>query len=227
MLKEDEKFLIVIPARGQSKEIPRKNLRLLRGKPLMAYSIENALSLNVPKDVVVSSDDDEILSVAHDMGAAGYKQPEELSHGNITLDKVVYHYYQFTKNLGRKYRGIITMQLTSPLLSKNSIEKGIERYLNTNCSVTVLSVVDNKCLEWGVDESGKAYPLYKSRVNRQWLPKKYRETGGFVICSPSQLDCETRFGKNVELIELEGKEAIDIDGFDDWFLCEYYFSKGE
>lgn len=82
--------LAIIPARGGSKGIPRKNVRLMHGKPLIYYSIQNALSCSYIDDVVVSSDDEEILSIAAMYGAKAMNRDSALAQDAVTLDPVIY-----------------------------------------------------------------------------------------------------------------------------------------
>ena len=87
------KTLIVIPARGGSKRIPRKNVRIMCGKPLIVYSIENAKSLrqDFDVDVCVSTDDEELLSIVMKRGVDVIRRPIELATDKVTLDPVIYH----------------------------------------------------------------------------------------------------------------------------------------
>ena len=110
-------ILVVIPARGGSKGIPRKNLRLLGGKPLLYYPINNALKSKYNLDVFVSSEDDEILNAAQKCGAKTHKRDLNISDDKTTLDPVIYDCYIQAKSFEKKeYDLIITMQPTSPLL---------------------------------------------------------------------------------------------------------------
>ncbi|MFL2098051.1 cytidylyltransferase domain-containing protein [Marinilactibacillus psychrotolerans] len=85
------KALVIIPARGGSKGIPRKNVRLMIGKPLISYSIENAINSLYDLDVVVSTDDDEIRRISSSCGAQVIMRPENLATDIVTLDPVIFH----------------------------------------------------------------------------------------------------------------------------------------
>ena len=88
---KDKKVLVVIPARGGSKGIPRKNIRLMAGKPLISYAIQNAVRSRYSPDVVVSTDDDEIAWVSKKFGAEVIMRPDNLASDQVTLDPVVFH----------------------------------------------------------------------------------------------------------------------------------------
>ncbi|WP_022851581.1 cytidylyltransferase domain-containing protein [Limisalsivibrio acetivorans] len=214
--------LIVIPARGGSKGIPRKNLRSLCGKPLLYYSINTALGCCREADVVVDSDDEEILMMASKLGAEVNRRPERLSGDAVTLDPVIYNaYVEMKERTGRDYDIIVTMQPTSPLLKASSLEMGIRMLKESPDLETVLSVTEERKLSWR-KEGDKFLPNYEKRVNRQQLPSEFKETGGFFITKSSVITEKSRIGKNVSVVPLEGKEAIDIDTYEDWALCEYY-----
>ena len=87
------KILVVIPARGGSKGIPRKNIRVLGGKPLLFYSINSALNSNYDLDVFVSSEDDEIINIAKKFGAKTHKREVNISDYETTIDPVIYDSY--------------------------------------------------------------------------------------------------------------------------------------
>jgi CMP-N-acetylneuraminic acid synthetase/spore coat polysaccharide biosynthesis predicted glycosyltransferase SpsG len=216
--------LVVIPARGGSKGIPRKNLRALAGKPLLYYSIHNALQLEGDVDVYVSSEDEEILFFAKKFGAKAYKRDLNNAKDNTTLDPVIYEaYYEISKLENKEYDLIVTMQPTSPLLKVESIQKAIQVLIDNTKIDTVISCVNDTHLAW-TKKNEEYIPLYKERLNRQYLKPSYKETGGFLITRNSIITENARIGKTVELVELSEEQAIDIDTYADWNLCEYYIS---
>ncbi len=221
----NKNVLVVIPARGGSKGIPRKNLRLLFGKPLIYYSIKNALNSKFNPTVIVTTDDDEIGLIAQKVGSIVHKRSSELSGDTTTLDPVVFDAFQFAKNLTNKnFDVIVTLQPTSPLLSSEYLDLGIEKML-TNLDIdTIISVKNDTHLSWSVKD-GKYFPNYTNRVNRQYLKPVFTETGGFLITRSNLISANNRIGKNVDLIVLENGQEIDIDTFNDWNLCEYLLKK--
>jgi len=217
--------LVVIPARGGSKGIPRKNLRSLGGKPLIAYSISTAKQSAYVSDVVVSSDDDEILTVASKYGAATHLRSPDIADDLTTLDPVIYSAYEWARTaFGKDYSLIITMQPTSPLLSVESLDAAIQKLLENEQVDTVISARDDTHLAWR-KQDGKFVPDYAKRVNRQELPARYRETGGLVATRSSVITPESRIGPKVDLLVLNQREAIDIDTYEDWSLCEYHLRR--
>ena len=218
-------ILVVIPARGGSKGIPRKNLRLLGGKPLLYYSIINALNSNYTLDVFVSSEDDEILNTAHKFGAKTHKRNQNIASDKTTLDPVIYDCYIHAKSCEReKYDLIITMQPTSPLLKTKSLDSAIKKMINNIDIDTIIAAKDATHLSWR-KENQIYIPNYTQRVNRQYLPSEFTETGGFLITRSSVISKNNRIGENVDLVVLEGGEEIDIDTYEDWNLCEYFLRR--
>lgn len=215
------RILVVIPARGKSKGIPKKNIRLMNGLPLIAYSIKIALSLKekYDADIVVDTEDSEIAEIAAQYDAEIVMRPNELAGDDVTLDPVIYH--ALTNCEERKqleYDIVITMQATSPTLKENTLKKAIEEFI-LGQSDTMISSINDSFLSWQY-EDGKLVPGYKERVNRQQLPACYRETGGFLISRRSCVTEKGRIGDNITVFELENEEAIDIDTAYDWKLCE-------
>lgn len=219
------KILVVIPARGGSKGIPRKNLRLLAGKPLIYYSINTALDSKFDPDVYVSSEDDEILNTALQFGAKTHKRDVSIADDKSTLDPVIYSCYKYACTLEEKeYDYIITMQPTSPLLKTASLDSAIEKAINNKEIETVVSAKDSTHLSWK-KENNKFIPNYEKRVNRQYLTPTFTETGGFFISRNDVITEKNRIGENVELYVLSNGEEADIDTYEDWNICEYHIKK--
>ncbi len=219
------KILVIIPARGGSKGIPRKNLRSLAGKPLIYYAIKNALSItHGVTDVYVSSEDDEILTIASKFSAKTIKRDEINAGDKVTLDPVIYHAYLKIRKIENKdYDLVITLQPTSPLLKSQSLNDAIAKLLNEDIDTLISGIYDTH-LTW-LKEGQKFSPNYKKRVNRQELPQLYKETGGFVISRANFIKETTRFGNNIQIYPLGKSEAIDIDDFEDWNICDYYLKR--
>jgi CMP-N-acetylneuraminic acid synthetase len=214
-------ILLVIPARGGSKGIPRKNLRLLAGKPLLFYSISNALECKYKPDIYVSSEDDEILSVARKYKVKTHKRNKNISDDETTLDPVIYDCYMHAMKVENKnYDLIITIQPTSPLLNSDSLDNALQKIIDNTKIDTIIAAKDATHLSWR--KNGDKYlPNYNERLNRQYLTPEFTETGAFLITRSSIISQNNRIGNNVDLALLENGEEIDIDTYADWNLCEY------
>lgn len=218
------KILVVIPARGGSKGIPKKNIRLMNGKPLISYVIKTALSSSYDSDVYVSTDSDEIADIAANFGAKILKRDEKLSSDAITLDPVVYDaLLKAEKENNCVYDLIITMQPTSPLTTVETLDRAIKRFIEAKVN-TLVSVVNKPHLSW-TEHQGEIVPAYKKRLNRQQLPKSFLETGAFVITDRKSITEQTRFGAKIGVFEVPEKEAVDIDDTSDWIVAESLLKK--
>ena len=214
-----QKILVIIPARGGSKGIPRKNLRSLCGKPLIAYSIEAALKSKFNIRIIVSTEDQEIALFSKRFGANVITRPPKLATDEVPLDPVIVHACnESEKKFTEKYNIIITIQPTSPLITSLDIDRIIEKFKKYSPD-TVLTAVEDCHLRWAV-RSGKPIPLYSERVNRQFLPMEYKETGAVIACSQKQLKTGKRIGKNVILHIINFQKSIDIDSYHDFWLCQ-------
>ena len=222
----NNKILVVIPARGGSKGIPRKNIRLLDHKPLISYSIDIAKSSAYVDDVVVSTDDSEIALLSEKFGASVIRRSPELAGDDVPLDPVVYEaMVQKEKLTFDEYDIVITIQPTSPLLKTSTLDAAIEKFEDFAID-TVLSVVDDRRLSWGYDEANERYfPNYIERKNRQYLPKDFRETGAILATRRQFVHENSRLGTNLDLIEVSRQESVDIDNYEDWWIAEKYLQK--
>lgn len=219
------KILVVIPVRGMSKGIPRKNIRLMHGVPLMVYGIRTALSLKqrYDVDVVVDTEDTEIAEIAVQYGAETVMRPEELAGDDVTLDPVIYHALcECEKRYEIRYGIVITMQATSPTLKENTLQQAVEEFMHCHAD-TMISAVNDPHLSWKYQE-GRLVQGYEQRLNRQQLPAHFRETGGFLITKRSCVTGTGRIGQSITVYELPESEAVDIDTDFDWKLCESILS---
>jgi len=216
-------ILAVIPARGGSKGIPRKNIRTLAGKPLIAYAVTTALASKNISKVIVSTDSQEIAEVASEFGAEIVLRDEALSSDMVTLDPVIYHALGEAEKAGDHFDAVVTMQPTSPALTTATLDAAIE-YFQSGGYDTVISVVNRPHLCWG-KKGGEVYPLYKKRLNRQELPPQYFETGGFVIARHDVVQPDSRIGARVSVFEVPERESVDIDDENDWLLVEHAFQR--
>jgi CMP-N-acetylneuraminic acid synthetase/spore coat polysaccharide biosynthesis predicted glycosyltransferase SpsG len=218
-------ILAIIPARGGSKGIPRKNLRKMLDKPLIYYAINTAMSSKYITNVYVSSDDEEILDTAVKFGAKTHNRDKSIADDQSTLDPVIYNCCNHSQKYdNKKYDYIVTLQPTSPLLSSKSLDSAIEFILNNQYIDTIISAKNETHLSWR-KESGIFIPNYTKRLNRQYLTPIFVETGGFLITKTEFVTKLNRIGNNVDLYELKNEESIDIDTYEDWSLCEYYLKR--
>jgi len=221
----DQKVLVVIPARGGSKSIPRKNLRPLLGIPLIDYSISTAAGSRYKPLIYVSTDDPEIANRAKHLKCNVLIRPPFLSNDETTLDPVIWAALAEIKAREQcSFDVVVTLQPTSPLLTVKSLDEAIESILVDDTIDTVISAKEFRHLTWR-STNQQLVPNYESRENRQFLSPIYCETGGFLITRERFLSTNNRIGRNVKLHILKESEAVDIDSPHDWSLCEFYLKR--
>lgn len=203
------KILAIIPARAGSKGIPNKNIRIIAGHPLIYYAIKNAKESKCVTDIIVSTDSPEIKIIAEQMGVNCHWRDGSLCGDSITLDSVVYD--AIPKDAQWDY--IVTLQPTSPTLNVKTLDKAIN-YSIENDFDTVISVINKPHLSWSFVD-GQYVPNYTERLNRQYLPPNYNETGAFVISKAKIVTKSTRIGSKVGVFEVSENESVDIDSFAD------------
>ena len=216
-------FLAIIPARGGSKRLPRKNVLDLCGKPLIAYTIEAALKSKYIDKVIVSSDDEEILNISSNFGADIIKRPIDLANDTATTFDTIKH----TIDNFEKYDYIVLLQPTSPLRNEKHIDEAIE-LLEKKKADAIVSVceMDHSPL-WSntLPKDGNMSNFLKDEIlnkRSQDLEKYYRLNGAIYICKTSKLLEEKSFilKKKIFAYIMDRKNSIDIDEKVDFDMAE-------
>ena len=216
-------FLAIIPARGGSKRLPRKNILDLCGKPLISWSIEAALKSKYISKVVVSSDDEEILNISSNFGADIIKRSYELANDTATTFDAIKH----TINNLEKYDYIVLLQPTSPLRNEKHIDEAIE-LLEEKQADAIVSVceMDHSPL-WSntLPKDGNMNNFLRDEVlnkRSQDLEKYYRVNGAVYICKTDKLlENKSFFLKdNIFGYIMDRKSSIDIDEEIDFLFAE-------
>jgi CMP-N,N'-diacetyllegionaminic acid synthase len=221
----DKKVVAIIIARGGSKSIPRKNVLLFKGKPLIAWPIDLAKSVAAIDRVVVSTDDEEIMAIAKQYGAeAPFKRPAELADDQTPTLPVLQHCVKYLEEKENYRADIIALFYpTSPLLKKNRVEEALELFNNPNCQ-SALSVIKDWGRFWKLnEESGQYEILYPlNRVNRQYYKPLYRENGA-IYFSRYEVLMEKKLlvdKKDVGFVIMDEDENVDIDNPSDLKAAE-------
>ena len=220
------KILAIIPARGGSKEIPGKNIKELNGKPLMAYTIEEALKCPEIDRVVVSTDSKEIAQVAEKSGAeVPFMRPAQLAADTSkTIDAV----WDALDRLEEDYEYVVLLQPTSPLRLAEDITGAIQKAVETGKDVVSVSKVqDPPVLMRQMDENGELTPLLTegSTVRRQDMKPWYRVNGSVYVNKVERLTKTTSFNDNPAGYEIPRERSLDIDEPEDFELASYYLGK--
>ncbi len=204
------KIVAIIPARGGSKGIPRKNVKLLAGRPLISYPIEAAKNCSLIDRVVVTTDDGEIASVAKEAGAEIIRRPAGLAGDGVPTLPVLIHAVAELEKSGYVPDIIVLLYATAPLVKAEHITKGLEKMAGADSVISVCEDTRNYKL-W--KKYGSNYkPMFKARVNRQRAEKVFRENGAFYIMTYDTLMKKKSIaGKKTRLVFMSPEESIDID----------------
>ena len=228
---KDKKILAIIPARGGSKGVPKKNIIEIGGKPLIAYSIHCGLDSKYIDKVFVSTDDREIARVAKSFGGeVPFLRPEELAQdGSKTIDSLVYTVNKL-KELGETYDYLVLLQPTVPLRKTFHVDEAIEKLLESDFHdlVSVSEVHDHPILMRKIKDNGELENLLPlpSSVRRQDFPSVYRVDGAIYIMKLDEnfnLNTSPNDGKLSYI--MEKKYTTDIDTYLDIKIVEYYLEE--
>jgi len=209
------KTLGIIPARGGSKGIPKKNIKLLNGKPLIAYTLEAALSSTIDR-VVVSTDCQEIAQVAKQFGVEVIIRPSELAKDSTSTLPVLQH---IVNNMNETFDAVVTLQPTSPLRAAKHINEAIERFKNDDMADSLVSVIEvphNYMPEKLMDIKGKYLVGNSEPKRRQEVKKMYARNGAAIYITKSSRLGEYIFGGNILPYFMSKINSIDVDDLEDW-----------
>ena len=223
-------FLAIIPARGGSKRLPRKNILDLCGKPLISWSIEAALKSKYISKVVVSSDDEEILNISSNFGADIIKRPYELANDTATTFDTVKHTIDNFEN----YDYIVLLQPTSPLRNEKHIDEAIEllEEKQADAIVSVCEMEHSPLWSNTLPQNGSMKNFLRKEIlnkRSQDLEKYYRLNGAIYICKTDKLLENKGFflKENIFSYIMDRKNSIDIDEEIDFFMAKEYIKYNE
>ena len=217
------KTIAVIPARGGSKGIPRKNVRLLAGKPLVAHAIECCLETKTVNRVVVSTDDAEIEAVAERYGAEVVRRPQEISGDAVPSEAAVLHALQMLTDEHLIPDIVLLVQCTSPLTLPEDVDGTVNALLAENAD-SALAVTPFHGFLWRPDQQAGAVGINHDRsvrLRRQELPPQYLETGAvYAMRTKGFLKAQHRFFGKVALYIMPKERCLEIDEPHDLVLAE-------
>lgn len=218
--------LVIIPARGGSKGIPHKNIKILGEKPLICHSIDIARKLVPECNICVTTDDHEIIKVVENYGLqVPFVRPDYLATDTMGTYDVLLHALKFYEDRGKRYDNIILLQCTSPFRRAEDVEGALKLYTpEIDMVVSVKETSANpyyNCFEEGPDgflSISKGNGCYH---RRQDAPKAWEYTGAIYIINPSSLKEKpmSSFTKVVKYV-MDDIHSIDLDTMFDWKLAE-------
>jgi len=226
--------LTIIPARGGSKRIPRKNIKQFLGKPIIAYSIEAALKSTAFDEVMVSTDDDEIAGIARDYGASvPFLRSPEISTDMAMTVPVVLEVLDEYKKIGKEFTHICCLYPCAPFVTPERLKEGMELLTKSNAGSVLPIVKFSYPPQRGlVIRDGIAQMLQPENYNvrSQDLEPLYHDAGQFYCTAVSTLREEEKLlCKNTLPLILTAHEVQDIDHESDWVEAEikYQILKGD
>ncbi|MFW3407093.1 pseudaminic acid cytidylyltransferase [Aliarcobacter butzleri] len=222
------KCVAIIPARGGSKRIPKKNIKLFHGKPLIAYSIEVAIKSKLFDKVVVSTDDEEIAKIAKEFGAeVPFLRPKELSDDFTGTGAVINHAINFLKEQGEEIDFVCTIYATAPLLQEKYLIKAYERLKNSNAknafSCTSMPFPIQRTFKITSNERCEMFWPENFMKRSQDLEEAFQDAGQFYWTNLNIKSDEITFGKDSIPIILPRYLVQDIDTLEDWQRAEFMY----
>jgi len=225
-----KKILALIPARGGSKGVLRKNVRLLAGKPLIAWTIEQVKQSTVVDRIITSTDDDEIASVARKYGSeAPFKRPLELAHDTAKSIDVIQHTLKWLQDNGGLFDILVLLQPTSPLREVADIDLAVELLFKKNAAaiVSVCKAEHCSCLTNRLSEQGSMKDFIGSEYEgNQQLSDLYRLNGAiYVVYVDFMRQHRTFFGDKTFAYIMPPERSVDIDTETDFEFAEFLLKK--
>ena len=219
--------LIIIPARGGSKGIPRKNIKSLNGRPLIYYAIDTARAITTDDNICVSTDDVEIKSVVETYGLeVPFLRPKELSTDTAGTYEVLLHALDYYEKQGKHYDKVLLLQTTSPFRTVDHVKEALELYDKSEADM-VVSV--KECAAnpyYNIFEEDKDGWLHVCKgdgsiFRRQDAPKVYEYNGAIYIMNTEELK-RTHMHKLQHRIKyvMDEKSSFDLDTMADWHMAE-------
>lgn len=221
------KSLAIIPARGGSKRIPKKNIKDFLGKPIIAYAIETALASGLFDEVMVSTDDQEIAAIAKQFGAAvPFLRTEKNSDDFAsTVDVIKEVEREYLSRFSKRFDSICCIYPTAPLIRKEHLAEGLT-LLNTFNYDSVFPVVPFSYPVWrGLQlNDGKIEMVWpeNKNVRSQDLKPVYHDAGQWYWYNPLRVT-DSLFSSNSAPVILSEEEVQDIDTHSDWLMAEMKF----
>lgn len=224
----DANYLGVIPARGGSKGVERKNIRSLADRPLIAHTIDAANRSDELDRAIVTTDDTEIRRVAREYGAdAPFLRPAELATDQAAMAPVVEHAVSYLEDEDDyTCSAVVLLQPTSPLRTASHIDRAIQRHRETDAT-TVISVFEDHSYRWRPQDGGAEQLNYTGDVSRrQDKAPEYVENGAiYIVDAEHFLTHGDLRGGTVGLFEMSERRSTDVDTEFDLWLAEQLFER--
>lgn len=220
------KVLGVIPARGGSKSIPLKNIKLLGGKPLIYYTIKSAQTSGVFNKLVVSSDSEEILSVARRFDVEVIKRPTEFATDTSRTEEALIHAIEYLK-VKESFSPdiVVTIEPTAPFRSVQTIQKTIQAFSDSKID-SAMAVLETRSCYGKIIDGAFDYLIKNQPRRRQEREPLYQESGTiYATRRDTLLEKKSVLGNRIAPIIVPEIEAVDINESIDFELAEFYMER--
>ncbi|MEX3071988.1 pseudaminic acid cytidylyltransferase [Vibrio alginolyticus] len=222
--------IAIIPARGGSKRIPRKNIKLFHGKPMIAYSIQAALKSGCFDKVIVSTDDQEIADVAKQYGAeVPFIRPAEISDDHATTMDVMEHAIAWCEEQGMDVEYVCCLYATAPFVTSQSLQQGLNTLLDEECefafSATSFPFPIQRAIRLSAGGEVSMFSPENEQVRSQDLEEAYHDAGQFYWGKKTAfLKRKAIFAPHSRVVLLPRSRVQDIDTPEDWDLAQALYS---
>lgn len=235
------KTLFLIPARGGSKGIPKKNIKLLNGKPLIYYSIDVARQLTSDDLICVSTDDDEIIKVVENYGlTVPFKRPDELATDEADSYSMIRHTIEYFESIDKDLDVVVLLQPTSPFRKPEQVQEAINLFspeldMVISCFETEANpyylLFEENAEGFLMKSKELKVPIFSGLTNfvrRQQAPKVYQLNGAIYVLNVSSLKKFSSFNelKKKKKFMMDKVSSLDIDTPLDWTYAEFLIEKG-
>jgi len=219
-------MIAIVPARGGSKGLPGKNIKDLLGKPMIAYTIEEALKSKYITEVIISTDCKEIEEVAIKYGAKSlFLRPEYLATDSAkAIDNYIYTIDRLNKEFGYDIKDFILLQPTSPLRTVQDIDKSIELFKDKNADSVVSYTEEHHPIEWHkyITEDGKFENIFEEKLlNRQEIKKSYFPNGAVFVFDYELIKQGKYYSDNSYAYIMPRFRSVDVDTMEDFKYIEF------
>ncbi|MCL1632287.1 acylneuraminate cytidylyltransferase family protein [Sporolactobacillus sp. CPB3-1] len=220
------KYLTIIPARGGSKGLPNKNIKLVNGKPLICWSIEHSVNCHLIDRTIVSTDSEEIAAISRNSGAeVPSLRPENLAEDQTPTEPVLLHVLsELRQKEGYEPDAVVLLQPTSPLRKKGRLHEAINYFEQTHAD-SLVSVSPNHHFFWKNLHSPEALYNYEKRPRRQDIKESdrwFQENGSIYITKKEILySVRNRLGGKIAAFLMDEQESIEIDSELDCKIVEF------
>ena len=219
-------MIAIVPARGGSKGLPGKNIRPLMGKPLLAYTIEEALRSQFIDEVIISTDDLKISEVATCYGAScPFMRPPELAGDNsLAIDTYLYTVDRLEKEYGCNINDIVVLQPTSPLRVAEDIDGAISLFREKKADSVVTFTKEAHPVSWHklIDSDQRIHSLFEEKLqNRQDVRETYYPNGSVYVFRMDLLRQHKYYSKKSFAYIMPFERSVDIDSLNDFLYAEF------